>query len=72
MVHHDRVGVFDAADDLVLARGVQGHDVGDFAQHAALGFQRAGDEIGNHDARTLAHRDVACCLWSCRGQSGHE
>ena len=49
---HQRVGIFDKSGQFRLIVPVQGCNVGQFAQHAALGIQRPGDEIGQDYLKT--------------------
>ena len=53
VVHHDRGGILDPADELVLVVGVEGLDRGQAGEGLALGGEVVIDEVGDHD---LVHR----------------
>ena len=53
MVDDERVGLLDAAGEVGFGVGVQGGDVGQVAEDAALRFERVGQEVGDEDLEPL-------------------
>jgi hypothetical protein len=58
VVDHDRIGIFDAADQLGLLHGIQGVEIGDIFENIAFEVQGLEDQIGDdHLPTVLCHID---------------
>ena len=68
VVEHDRVGILDLADEIRLRIGVEGNEVGDVAEHFALGSSSSVMK----SATTTRKRAMCCLDEDARGAVGEQ
>ena len=52
MIEHDRIGLFDPADEVLLRERPERHNVRQVPQDAFLVMQGGIDEIGDHNLKS--------------------